>query len=376
MLCAVRGEDTGPAGHTDCSDISVLRSALSAYRERAGRLHCGCSGTALRFLTALAAATPGYEVTVTADAQLRRRPMSVLVETLRGMGARISYRQESGHAPLRISGTLLQGARADVRALLKADSSQYLSALILAEPLYATPLPALPEAAGMVSKPYLELTRRMAASPGIRPEPDWSAASYVYLASLLTGRGLCVSPPPAEISLQGDAVCRDIFARFGVHTEWMDGVMRLIPSGMKDVESVADMRDTPDLVPAVAVAAACTGCRMSIEGIAHLAVKESHRLRSITDALRQIGAGAEHTADAIHISGRMAMPSSTPVIDCCDDHRIAMAMAPVAALLPQGLILHGAECVEKSFPDFFHQLSKAGFVSRVVINSTPCKELL
>lgn len=352
----------------DCTDLKWLRSALAAYRRREKELYVGESGTALRFLTALCASTPGYTTTVYGSERLMQRPVRQLCTTLIRMGAGISMSQ--GFAPLRIAGARLRGDKADVENLLHSESSQYLSALLLCSELFATPLPEIANKEASVSAPYISMTEQMlkeSRAGGRLPEsePDWSAASYFYLIALLSGRRVSVATPLLQpgVSVQGDAACADLFSQLGVHTDYGASATTLTPGGEVTLGEKISMKSTPDLVPAMAVAAAFTGKKLVISDIGHLSVKESNRLESITAALRSVGAEATHTAHSIEVGGRAEKLGRRPTVDCCQDHRIAMSMAPVCIKQSKGVRLLGYDCVKKSFPDFFVQIAKTGIAA-------------
>ena len=370
---------------SDSEDIAVMRRAVSAYRLREPEIHLGSSGTALRFMTALCAATPGYQVTLHGTEQLKRRPLAPLLDVLRRMDADIVCKEKEGYAPILINGRKLYGDRAassspallscstlhsPLSSLLHAESSQYLSALVLTEHLFATPLPPFSPEECSVSAPYLRLSIRMAQSGSSIPqEPDWSAASYFYLAAMLTRRKVRIAPPllPPERSLQGDARCAEIFDSFGVQTRYEKDSTLLLPGQIPAIEEpvTLDMSAIPDLVPAVAVAAAFAGRKMRLEGMAHLRVKESDRLVSLSAPLAAMGFDVAATDSALIINSSthpwLSLLSIPPLIDCHGDHRIAMAFAPCAAALEGGITLLGAECVAKSFPAYYRQLAALSF---------------
>lgn len=379
LLSAVRGCAIPGPGSNDCDDISALRQALLSYRRREARIELHSSGTALRFMTALVAATPGYTAILDGSGQLRSRPMAPLVDQLLRMGATVTYLGKEGYAPLHIDGALLNGDRADIDSLLRSHSSQYLSSLILAGDLYATPLPHISatDMATAPSAPYLRLTLRMVEQPDIMPETDWSAASYFYLTALVTGHTLHLTPAltDATVSFQGDSLCERLFAAAGVTTTHTGSGTILVPGDECSLPGSIDMNATPDLVPAAAMMATFLGHTLRITGISHLAVKESNRLITVAEAVRAVGGKAFSDNDSIIIYAGREQPQSIATVDCHSDHRIAMAAAPCAAFLPMGVALSGAGCVMKSFPDFFAQLEKSGFIIQPTTNpSSPCKE--
>lgn len=340
-----------------CDDLLALGRALRGYVYREHELNVGLSGTALRFLTALCAVTPGYHVHIVGEPGLERRPIGPLAEQLRRRGAYIS----ADFAPLEIVGSEIDGSRIDIDTLFAADSSQYVSALMLVQSLMSSPLPEFEVPKGSLSWPYIHMTRRMLAGD-IEPEADWSAASYFYVVTLLTGVMTSFNPllSKPNISKQGDSACFRLSSTLGVDTSFHTRGTRLSRDpGEKRGPFHFILGGQPDLVPALAVMAGFDGGGARLADIAHLRVKESNRLESVTASLRGVGIEASYDNDSIMIGERQERWNA--VVDCCGDHRIAMAFAPCAAFLPGGLTLLGAECVSKSFPGYFENLSKFGY---------------
>lgn len=363
LLLAKQGE---PLPHYDasqtCADIRAMTGALQAYTERRRRIEVGESGTALRFLTTLVAATEGFDTLLCGHGSLEHRPVADLVEVLTGMGADIHYAGREGFAPLLIHGRRLNASHADLQRLRGSNSSQFLSSLLLSASLMDGELPPLPDSISC-SASYIELTQRMLQGD-MESEADWSAASYFYLVTLLTGRSLQLTPTlkPAGVSKQGDACAAACFRLLGVESRCTSAAwhLRADLSAACALPEELDLRATPDLAPALAAVIAAGGRRCRLTGLRHLKVKESDRLLSIAAAIEALGFSAVPYADALWVDGTTRRHRPTPArIDCCNDHRIAMAFAPCAALMP--VMLCGAECVEKSFPDFFQNLARCGY---------------
>lgn len=323
----------------DCDDTRELQSALRALDSGCRQFDLGTGGTSLRFFMAYVASLPGFECTVDCSDALRRRPLAPLIDALRSAGAEIECLHEEGRTPVRIGGARLNGLNVRVDATI---SSQFASALMLVADMWQTPAP-VHDAAKVVSRPYLGMTRRMVAdfralkTSGIRNyaiEPDWSAASYFYEYRLLNPavefeiRGLV----PQGISLQGDARCAELFAHPG-------GEM--------------DMRETPDLVPALAVGLCVAGIEYHISGVANLRHKESNRLVAISQEMAKAGYVLEVADDSLSWLGIRCAPQANPEFDAHGDHRIAMALWAAGFRN-----IRGKESVSKSFPSFFKEFSK------------------
>lgn len=362
-----------PEGAHSCEDIEVISAALKL---RKGEVSVRHSGTALRFLTACYAATEGCDVTLTGSNRLCERPIAPLVDALRRLGADIEYAAAEGFAPLRIRGRRLKGGRV---ALDASASSQFASALALVGPTMETDL-CIDLGGQIPSMPYLKMTLEMLQARGIEAfteaytvvvkkgefmpcspadEPDWTAASYWYSIAGVTA-GWVELPGMRPHSLQGDSILAKIGERFGVITEFNEEGASL--SATPDIYSRLDMdmRDYPDLVPALAVTAALIGIPFSFSGVANLRIKESDRIENLRDNLMRLGVVAHAGADSFGWEGERVPITEMPMIHPRGDHRIAMAFSVASCYIP-GIIILDSEVVDKSYPGFFFDLRDAGF---------------
>lgn len=361
-------------------------------------LNLGLGGTSLRFFTALAASVPACEFEIDCAAPLKKRPLAPLCEALNTAGGTIGYLENAGYPPLLIRGTHIEGGNREISAAI---SSQFVSAMIMCAPIWKKGLQLHLSGDHAVSVPYIDMTVRMMRKAGaevsfnrkhnvitvadrpyslteaseLKPEADWSAASYFYeLALLLPDRKIEISSltPPAR-SLQGDSACAEIFSRVGVVTTFHENgratlccdkaKLEEIVSETKESPIVLDMSDTPDLVPAIAVALCLSGIRFKIIGIGHLRHKESDRISAIEIELSKIGYALDTGDDCMSWTGRRTPTGENETIETYHDHRIAMAFAPAATMLPYLSILNPG-VTEKSFPDYFSVLKTAGFSLR------------
>lgn len=359
------------AGMPDCDDTRELSAALDLLRqyESGRRYDLGSGGTSMRFFIALVASIPEFEGTVDCSAQLRRRPVSPLVDALRRMGAEIRYLEEEGRPPLYIRGMQeWPEAGAD---LLTADpdiarlSSQYLSAIILASCLHDVDVRNLRLPEAIVSRPYVDMTLKLVSLflsrsdvfSSLAVEPDWSAAAFFYELALLRPELTVVFDPVpvAEGSLQGDSVCGPLFAEAASKQPF-----------------VADMSESPDLVPPLAVGLALAGIPFRLEGVAALRYKESDRIAALTEGLARLGYKIEVAGDYMEWRGEEGKighsDEKEPLIESRGDHRMAMAFAVAAARFGP-LRIRDAECVAKSFPGFFDRLRDAGFNVKILHES-------
>lgn len=345
--------------------LQTVESVMLPSDETA-EINIGEGAAPLRFLTAFAASLPGARVSIHCSSGLGKRPLMPLIDALRRLGAFIVLRDELDASVredwfLRVRGRRLHGGTVTVDSSL---SSQFVSALMLASPLWEQPM-SLRNSSDFPqpSSPYIRMTGRMMDSfPDVKVEPDWSAAAFFYEFSLIKGcRVDIVSLVPPAASLQGDSSVCDIFSSLGVNTVFnADGSAVL----MFDGQALAlakergvfefDFSGCPDLVPPVAVALCYRHIPFRFTGIGHLRHKESDRLSALSSNLVRLGYGVSAGTDSLVFNGDFLPMTEFPVeIDSFDDHRIAMAFYPLeltgmAAVADKGV-------VSKSFPDFYAQ---------------------
>lgn len=356
-----------------CTDIDVMRAAVAL---RQGTVHAGNSGTALRFLTAFYAATDGCDVLLTGSDRLCERPVQPLVDALRSLGADITYDDREGFAPLRIHGRRLKGGNINLNA---RSSSQFASALCMVAPGMEQGL--VIDLGGQIpSMPYLRMTLAMLQARGIdahthgytvivppgtpaltqaETERDWSAAAFWYAISAASAGWITIQGLTAS-QLQGDAALAGIGPRFGVITDFegSDACLSATPDIFSRLDM--DMSDYPDLVPALAVVSCLVGLPFTFTGVANLRLKESDRLKALSDNLLRLGIVTETGPDSFGWEGERIPVTHMPEIDPCGDHRIAMAFAAAALFIP-GIIIKNAEVADKSYPGFWDDLCDAGF---------------
>lgn len=357
--------------------VKKTLESVSLPEGESGEIHIGEGAAPLRFLTAFAASMPGAKVRIFASAGLEKRPFFPLVNTLRGMGADIRLRDEeeksvSSSLPfVEISGKSLRGGSVEIDS---SATSQFVSALLLASPLWENPLTWVPLSGNApVSRPYIRMTEKMmdvlrrpdatAESVVKMIEPDWSAAAFFYENCLIGGRDTTIDRlTVAAHSLQGDSVSCDIFERIGVSTEFRnDGsvVLRYDAQALDLIRHEGglefDFTDSPDIVPAIAVALCFRKVPFRFHGVAHLRVKECDRLNALQALLVRLGYGISvEKGERLVFNGDFAPMTEFPLeIDPYGDHRIAMAFYPLEL---QGMVVVADKSVVgKSFPDFYQQ---------------------
>ncbi len=369
-----------------CDDTDAMVSALSDTAPGLKTINVGAAGTTMRFLTAFYAAQPGCNVILDGSERMRRRPIGVLVEALRKLGATITYQGEEGFPPLHIEGKRLAGGPLEVDASI---SSQYISALLMVAPTMTEGL-TLKLVGEVTSRPYILMTLKMMADHGIEGEyydgtvtvphgeyhsprspraieGDWSAAAAWYEAEALAA-GVVTIDNLSRDSVQGDRVLADIFARIGVVTDWEpeDGGTELVPSPDAYARLDYDFTECPDLAQYAAVTCALLGMPFRFTGLHTLSIKETDRIAALHYELARLGVITDTNERAVlSWDGRRVPVNRHPVFSTYDDHRMAMSLAPASLYIP-GIIIRDVEVVSKSYPEYWEHLEAAGFTLREV----------
>ena len=359
-------------GSLSAAEDTFLLQRLLRQMEEAGnkKLHAGNAGTVYRFLTALLAVTPG-EWVLDGDERMYQRPIAPLVEALRELGAQIHYLGREGFPPLRISGQELEGGRIRIRADV---SSQFISALLMIGPVMSRGIDIFLEG-DLVSMPYMWLTIDMMKMAGarinthpflrVRPYPyqectlpsvtDWSAAAPWYTIMALAGSGSLLLRGLTDKSLQGDQTLPSFFIMFGVDTEWMEDGVRISKRKIVRREVNFDLNSTPDLAPSIIVTAAAMGYKGHFTGLKALRIKESDRIEAVANELNRNGFKCITTADTLSFLSQELLIKHP--VETHNDHRIAMAFAPLA-MSGNALTIIDPGVVKKSYPGFWEEMGK------------------
>jgi len=361
----------GALGWSVRADVAAVVLRPPTRPVEAAAIDCGGAGTMMRLLCGALATIPG-RFRLDGAPRLRQRPMAALVEALRGLGAQIEYLGEEGFAPLEITGVQLRGGEIELEA---GESSQFVSALLLAASRAAGPVEV--HARGLVSAPYVDLTRealgrfgvsvevkgsRFRVEPGLRAvasvsiEGDYSAAAYPAAGAALSG-GRVVLDGLENDSAQGDRALLQLLETMGAEVEWNDGSITVTGTGIL-LALDQDLSRMPDQVPTLAALAPFARGTTRMRNVSHLRLKESDRLEVMRRELERVGARVSLENDDLSIHGCWATvdPPTTPVtIDPEADHRIAMSMALVALRRP-GITIGDPAVVEKSYPGFWRDL--------------------
>ena len=364
-----------------CDDTQHMQEGIAAKLAGEPLVDIGATGTAMRFLTAYLAITPG-ETVITGSERMQKRPIGTLVEALRALGADITYINNEGFPPLRIHGKPLQGGKLEIEAGI---SSQYISSLLMIGPCLAQGL-TLHLKGNIASRTYIELTldlmrhygavaewtdeRTICIAPGryedkpLTVEGDWSGASYWYeLAAVATHYGHEVDirlHGMRSDSKQGDRVVQELFAQLGITTEYIKEGVRVHNCQLSIVncQLQKDFTHCPDIAQTMAVTYCLLGIPFVFEGIQSLRIKETDRVAALINELRKLGFVLRAEGDTRLVwDGARCTADEHPVIATYDDHRMAMAFAP-AALCFEGLAIEHPEVVTKSYPSFWEDLNK------------------
>jgi 3-phosphoshikimate 1-carboxyvinyltransferase len=340
------------------------------------------SGTAMRFLTAYFACRVGKTVILTGSERMRQRPIKILVDALIKLGANIEYLENEGFPPLKIIGKEIIKSKVSLSANV---SSQYISALMLIAPSLKNGLEI--ELIGEItSRPYIEMTLELLKNIGVETsfndncikinhlqftichssfkiESDWSSASYFYSIVALSKIGTEISLSNFyENSLQGDSALVEIYKNFGVETIFETGLIIIKKINNCQLSIINyQLNNCPDLAQTLAVTCFGLGIECHLSGLQTLKIKETDRLLAMQAELQKLGAMVQITSDSISITKGNYLSESLSIvaIDTYNDHRMAMAFAPLAIKFP--IIINNAEVVSKSYPNFWEDIKKIGF---------------
>ena len=383
VINALAGGTAMPGNLSDCDDTDVM---IRALRDMPYEIDIKAAGTAMRFMTAYLAATPGEHV-ITGTERMRHRPIAILVDALRSLGAHIEYVDEEGYPPLRIEGRRLYGRQLDIPGNV---SSQYISALLMIAPTLTSDL-ELRLTGEIFSRPYIDLTLWMMKEYGAvaewkdidtilvkaqpyvsRPyyiENDWSAASYWYEMMAVSGGEYdeVVLEGLNDGSKQGDSMSRYIFSLLGVKTTFepssLPGMqrVRLRNKGHCVPRLEYDFVNAPDLAQTFVVTCLALNVPFVFSGLKTLKIKETDRIEALKAEARKLGY-VLHDVDNSQLiwDGERCQPMTDVAIDTYEDHRMALAFAPLAFVMPE-IRINAPHVVTKSYPHYWTDLRSAGF---------------
>lgn len=360
---------------SESDDSVAMQGALAGAVDVVDIHH---AGTAMRFLTAYFAQSEGRTVLLTGSQRMQERPIGVLVDALRSLGADIEYAGNEGYPPLKINGKKLAGGKASIKADV---SSQYITALLLIAGKLENGLELILEGE-LTSIPYIKMTLGLLDEVGIentfegntitvKPttsnqqpstivvESDWSSASYFYSIVALSEEGTNITLSSyKENSLQGDSALAEIYREFGVETQFIGNEITLSKRNFKPETLNFELNNTPDIAQTIAVTCFALGVGCHLTGLHTLKIKETDRLEALKAELGKFGAAITVTNDSLTL-----VPSSQKnegvEVATYNDHRMAMAFAPLALKVP--FVVKDAGVVSKSFPTFWEDMRTLGF---------------
>jgi 3-phosphoshikimate 1-carboxyvinyltransferase len=357
----------------DCDDTRIMRQALASDGDT---VDAGAAGTAMRFLTAYFATREGRKVTIDGSERMRQRPVKILVDALRQLGANITYLANEGFPPISIKGSTLHGTRLSIPGNV---SSQYISALLMIAPAIGGM--TIEITGEIISHPYIDMTMGLMREFGVNAiqhgntitippaayktrdftvEADWSAASYWFAFQALLPQSRITLKGLSDNSLQGDCHIADYAHEMGVSANWCGRYMDLHSDNVKAKRFTADMTDTPDIAQTLAVALCLSETPFSLTGLQSLKIKETDRIEALRSQLHKLGYVVTADDASMSWNGEKATPSTGPRINTFNDHRMAMSMT-LASIKHQGIIINDAQVVTKSYPEFWHDLAAVGF---------------
>jgi 3-phosphoshikimate 1-carboxyvinyltransferase len=359
---------------SDSDDSVHMQHALSTQDLK---VDIGHAGTAMRFLTSYFAADEGRETVLTGSERMQNRPIKILVNALQNLGANISYEAKVGYPPIRIIGTKITKKKVQINGNV---SSQYISSLLLIASQLEKGLEI--ELIGKItSVPYIKMTLSLLNQLGIETnfegnsikvypkkavekqnvvvESDWSSASYFYSIVALAeiGTEIQLSAYKKE-SLQGDSCLAEIYQHFGVETTFGENCITLIKGKESSKETLElDLKNAPDIAQTIAVTCFAESVACNLSGLHTLKIKETDRLIALHDELTNLGATISVTDISLHLE-KSSEINKNIAIKTYKDHRMAMAFAPLALLVPIKIL--NAEVVTKSYQKFWDDMQQIG----------------
>lgn len=350
-------------------DEIIVSGDISRIKDQEFTLNAHLSGTTIRFITALSCLIPGIKL-ITGEEGLNKRPIEPLIDSLKQLGAEITYQENDGYPPINISSSNLKGGITEIRGDV---SSQYLSALLMIAPVIGDI--TIHVTGEQISKPYIDMTIASMKNFGVSVinnnyqqykiveqqykaheyvvEGDYSSAGYFFAIAALTKSTITVENLHPD-SVQADKELLTILKDMGNQVAFSDNTVTIIGNQIKPV--TVSMQSYPDQAQTLAVLAAFANGRTEIRGIKSLRIKETERIKALESELGKMGIKTESTEDSLVIYGGNPKPA---VIETYGDHRMAMAFAIAGSKLPE-MKINNPDVVTKTFPSFWEKVEKVG----------------
>ena len=362
---------------SNSDDTVILDKYITSLENQIDVHH---AGTAMRFLTALLSIKTNKQFVITGSNRMKERPIKILVDALNKLGANISYCDKNGYPPLMIKGQEIVGGEISLSSQI---SSQYISALMLIAPILKKGL--LINLEGQItSKPYLEMTLAILKKIGINCyfkkniisiescstinsssisiESDWSSLSYFYSTVALSSSSELNIGTFYKSSIQGDIRLSDIYTKLGVETKFIESSSRVSLKKINDFNRPdhidLDLTENPDIAQTIAVTCFGLGISCDLFGLHTLKIKETDRLEALRIELSKLGANVKVTNNSFHLAPTFSINNGIS-IETYNDHRMAMAFAPLALMTP--IIINNPDVVTKSYKDFWKDLKSLNF---------------
>ena len=356
---------------SNSDDSELMQKALTS---NSNEINIGHAGTAMRFLTAFFAVKENSEIILTGSHRMKNRPIKILVDALRGLGANIEYIEKEGYPPIKITGGKLKESYVEIEGNV---SSQYISALLLIAPSLQNGL-KLKFKGEITSIPYIKMTLTLLAELGIelswdddtimvKPkteiekktivvESDWSSASYFYSLVALSENSEVTISSFKKSSLQGDSALAKIYEQLGVKTTFEENSVILKNSKNLDFKPLnLDLKSAPDIAQTIAVTCFGLGIECFLTGLHTLKIKETDRLVALKTEIEKLGGNVTITNETLHLEASKKINKNISIATY-DDHRMAMAFAPLALKVP--IEIENSNVVSKSYPTFWKDFEK------------------
>lgn len=381
IIQALCQEDFNIENLSNSADTQTLVKLLASNNKE---LNAGHAGTTYRFMTAYCAVT-GRDTLLSGSERMHSRPIGELVDALKSLGAHIDYADKEGYPPLQISSKKITGSK----VTLKADiSSQFITALLLIAPTLTNGLEVILESEP-VSRPYIEMTLRMMeyfevshtwdglvikieaqnyVAKDYFVESDWSSASYLYAIAALANESDITIHGLTDQALQGDSVISTMMTSFGIESIFSDRSVRISKTNNNSVPFYEyDFISQPDIAQTMSIIGAGKGTSMLFSGLQTLAIKETDRTKALKKELKKFGVSfvkmptrfVQKSEVQYYMQEGTATPNDDTEIETYDDHRMAMAFAPLSLMMP--LRIKDKEVVRKSYPSYWEDLEQLGF---------------
>ena len=362
-------------------DTQLLLNALKLVHDSNSEIiDVHHAGTDMRFLTALLSVTDGKKV-ITGSERMKQRPIGELVNALKSLGAEITYLEEENYPPLQITGKSIEGGELEIESSV---SSQFISALLLVASKFKSGL-TLKLKGETVSMPYIEMTIRLLKRFGVdieinnkivtvKPlqvsskakeiflvESDWSSVSYWYSLVSLSDNLEIKLENLFENSLQADSVLPNIYKELGVETTFLNNKVILRKTALKAKEVKYDFTNCPDIAQTIAITCLGHKIKADFSGLRTLKVKETDRIVALKNEIEKFGLTCITTESTLSFDAKTANFNNEISIATYNDHRMAMCFAPLC-LKSTSIIIENEEVVNKSYPEFWKDLSKTGII--------------